>query len=198
MEDYLPISMLNQLEYCPRRFYLMHVCGEIEVNAHVLEGALRHQQAHSAGAEREGDVICHRRVYLWSERLGIAGFADVVEEHVVDGRRVLIPVEYKKGRMGRWLNDHIQLCAQAMCLMEHGQAEVPKGYVFYFGSRRRQEVIFTPELQARTLQAIQHARALIAQGKLPPPLEHYAKCRDCSLEPVCLPREMRKLKEAKL
>jgi CRISPR-associated exonuclease Cas4 len=82
--------------------------------------------------------------------------------------------------------------------MEHGQAEVPKGYVFYFGSRRREEVIFTPELQARTLQAIQYARQLIAQGKPPPPLENYAKCRDCSLEPICLPREMRKLKETKI
>ncbi len=31
--DYLPISMLNQLEYCERRFYLMHVLDEMDVNA---------------------------------------------------------------------------------------------------------------------------------------------------------------------
>ncbi len=38
--EYLPLSMLNQLEYCERRFYLMHVRGEMEINAHVLEGTL--------------------------------------------------------------------------------------------------------------------------------------------------------------
>ncbi len=32
MDDYLPLSMLNQLEYCERRFFLMHVRGEMEVN----------------------------------------------------------------------------------------------------------------------------------------------------------------------
>ena len=32
LPDYLPISMLNQLEYCERRFWLMYVCGEMEVN----------------------------------------------------------------------------------------------------------------------------------------------------------------------
>ncbi|MBL7064107.1 MAG: CRISPR-associated protein Cas4, partial [Anaerolineae bacterium] len=42
--DYLPISMLNQLEYCPRRFWYMFVLGEMEINAPVLEGILRHQR----------------------------------------------------------------------------------------------------------------------------------------------------------
>ena len=39
---YLPTSMLNQLEYCERRFYLMQVLGEMDINADVLEGALRY------------------------------------------------------------------------------------------------------------------------------------------------------------
>ncbi|MEJ5241802.1 MAG: CRISPR-associated protein Cas4 [Anaerolineales bacterium] len=195
MEDYLPISMLNQLEYCERRFYLMYVRGEMEVNAHVLEGALQHEQVHQAGRERQGEILEYRRVYLWSEQLKVAGFADVVEEQVLNGERVLIPIEYKKGRMGRWLNDHIQLCAQALCLMERTQALVPKGYVFYFGSRRREEVIFTPELQVRTQEAVRRAHALAA-GPLPPPLENDRKCRDCSLEPICLPREVRRLKRS--
>ena len=67
--DYLPISMLNQLEYCERRFYLMQVLGEMDINAHVLEGTLRHEQAHTAGAEREGEKVIHRRVYVWSDEL---------------------------------------------------------------------------------------------------------------------------------
>lgn len=195
-EDYLPISMLNQLEYCERRFYLMHVLGEMEVNAHVLEGTFRHEQAHTAGTSREGGTLVHRRVYVWSDELRIAGFADVVEENLTPGlspagRGETIPIEYKKGRMGKWLNDHIQLCAQALCIAERTGAVVPKGYIFYFGSRHREEVEFTPALRQRTVQSIERAHQIVAAHRLPPPLENYNKCRDCSLEPICLPREVR-------
>ncbi len=193
MDDYLPLSMLNQLEYCERRFFLMHVRGEMEVNAHVLEGTLRHEQAHTAGASRQGETVIHRRLYVWSDALQIAGFADVVEEQAVEGKQVLIPIEYKKGRMGKWLNDHIQLCAQALCLEERSGAVICKGYLYYFGSRRREEVEITPQLRERTVESIRRARELVAAGQLPPPLENYNKCRDCSLEPICLPREVRRL-----
>lgn len=189
--DYLPISMLNQLEYCERRFYLMHVLGEMEVNAHVLEGSLQHERVHQADQERQADRTIYRRVYVWSDALRIAGFADVVEEtRDVGGARVLTPVEYKKGRWGKWLNDHVQLCAQALCLEERAGVRIERGYVFYFGVQRRQEVVFTRELRARTEQAIRRAHALVAAGMLPPPITHYAKCRECSLEPICLPREV--------
>lgn len=114
MEDYLPISMLNQLEYCERRFYLMYVRGEMEVNAHVLEGALQHEQVHQAGRERQGEILEYRRVYLWSEQLKVAGFADVVEEQVLNGERVLIPIEYKKGRMTLVERSHPAMCPGAV------------------------------------------------------------------------------------
>ena len=205
-EDYLPISMLNQLEYCERRFYLMHVRGEMEVNAHVLEGTFRHENAHTPGRESGGDTVVHRRVYVWSDELRIAGFADVVEEKALTpgpvsdrpvGSGEMTPVEYKKGRMGKWLNDHIQLCAQALCIAEQTGGVVPKGYIFYFGSRRREEVEITHDLRERTRQSIQRAHQIAAAGHMPPPLENYNKCRDCSLEPICLPREVKLLAEMK-
>jgi CRISPR-associated exonuclease Cas4 len=205
-EEYLPISMLNQLEYCERRFYLMHVMGEMEVNAHVLEGTFRHENAHTAGRERAAEAVLHRKIYVWSDELRIAGFTDVVEENLTPGpsprfdyagaplsakeRGGLVPIEYKKGRMGKWLNDHIQLCAQALCLAEQTGGVVPQGYIFYFGSRRREEVEFTPELRQRTVASIRRAHEIVEAHRLPDPLENYNKCRDCSLEPVCLPREV--------
>ena len=192
-QDYLPISMLNQFEYCERRFYLMHVMGEMEVNAHVLEGSLRHERADTPGQERIGETLSHRRIYVCSDELGIAGFADVIEETAGQ----LHPVEYKKGRMGKWLNDHIQLCAQALCLAERSGVITPLGYIFYFGSRQRQEVHFGPELRQRTALSIRRAQALAAGGRLPQPAENVNKCRDCSLEPVCLPREVKILKGEK-
>ncbi len=184
--DYLPISMLNQLEYCERRFWLMYVQGEMEVNAPVLEGVLQHERVHTAGREQAGQSLTRRRVYVWSDRLRIAGFADVVEGEPDAPLRV---VEHKHGRMGRWLNDHIQLCAQAICLEERTGRPLAEGAIFYWGSRRRVAVPLTPELRARTEAAVARAFALLAAGHLPPPLSRAAKCRDCSLEGICLPRE---------
>ncbi|MEW6045882.1 MAG: CRISPR-associated protein Cas4, partial [Bacillota bacterium] len=70
--EYLPVSMLNQWAYCPRRFYYMYVLGELDVNAPVLEGMLQHERVHEACVEREGETRIHRRVYVWSDRLGVA------------------------------------------------------------------------------------------------------------------------------
>ena len=116
--DYLPISMLNAFEYCPRRFWIEFVNGEMEVNAHVLEGQIKHERAHAGGVEQTGDELTLRRVYIYSDRLRVAGFADLVQTEA----QHLVPVEYKKGKMGKWLNDHIQLCAQALCLEERLEA----------------------------------------------------------------------------
>ena len=212
--DYLPISMLNQVLYCERRFWLMYVCGEMEVNAPVLEGTQQHGRVHEGGAERAGDTVLHRRVYVWSDRLRIAGFADLVEEHGGGaGRRsalatsedaalpwfdeqeaapesVLVPVEYKHGKQGRWMNDQVQLCAQALCLEERTGRAVARGEIFYWRSRRRVEVAFTAELCGETEGAVARAFELLAAGQMPGPIDQSAKCRDCSLEPVCLPREV--------
>jgi CRISPR-associated exonuclease Cas4 len=184
--DYLPISMLNQLEYCERRFWLMYVHGEMVVNAPVLEGIQQHERVHASGAERDGDVIIHRRVYLWSDELRISGFADLVEERAGE----LLPVEYKRGRKGRWLNDHIQLCAQAMCLEERTRQPVAHGQIFYWRSRRRVTVEMTPDLRQKTRAAVARAFELLEAGCMLPPIDHRAKCRDCSLEAICLPREV--------
>jgi CRISPR-associated exonuclease Cas4 len=188
--DYIPIAYLNALEYCPRRFYYEFALGEMVVNEHVLEGSLRHQGVDVGGARMEEGKLRRRRVYIYSERLRLVGFADLVE--LSEGE--WIPVEYKKGRMGRWLNDHIQLCAQALCLEERLGVHIQRGFVFYFGSRRREEVTLTPALRARTEAAVDRAFTLLAAGKLPDPIEEWRKCRDCSLEPLCLPREVRQLR----
>ena len=186
LPDYLPISMLNQLEYCPRRFWLMYVQSEMTINAPVLEGIQQHERAHTGGVEQDGEQTIYRRVYVWSDRLQLVGFADVVEETEGDW----VPVEYKRGRMGRWLNDHIQLCAQALCLEERTGQTVEHGEIFYWRSRRRVRVDITPELRDRTEASVGRAFALLETAQIPPPIDHRTKCRDCSLEEICLPREV--------
>src|SRR5439155_7910200 len=90
--EILPISSLNALEYCPRKFYYQFVQGEMLVNEYVLEGILAHQRVHQAGTSTTRDSgIQTTQLYLYSETLHISGFADVVQER----SGVLIPVEYK-------------------------------------------------------------------------------------------------------
>lgn len=212
LPDYLPISMLNAFEYCPRRFWIEFVNAEMVVNAHVLEGQMRHERAHAGGVQHDGDEVTLRRVYVYSDRLCLAGFVDLVE---VDAATV-VPVEYKKGSMGKWLNDHIQLCAQALCLEERlevgnwrlgvgGQkldghsnlqpltSNIQYGFIFYFGSRHRERVEFDETLRAKTMDSIARIWTMLQENRMPAPIDKFAKCRECSLEPICLPREVRQL-----
>src|SRR6266446_3272787 len=156
----LAISYLNALEYCPRRFYYECALSEFIDNAHTVEGTLRHERSDSGMTTTQDGITTLRRVWVWSDRLRLSGFADVVEEN--EGQ--LTPIEYKKGKMGEWLNDHVQLCAQALCLEEMLGCHIDKGYIFYFGSARREEIIFTPELREHTTEAIRLAFTLLERG----------------------------------
>jgi CRISPR-associated exonuclease Cas4 len=189
--DYLPISAFNHLIYCPRRFWYMYVLGEIEINAPMLEGTLQHQtRVDRPGQETdENGRTIHRRTWVWNERLNIAGFADLVES---DGQS-LVPVEYKHGQKGEWDNDEIQLCAQALCLEEMTGQAIQRGEIFYWRSRRRVTVPFDDTLREQTEAAVHHARALLAANQIPAPLSttERHKCKHCSLQPICLPEEVR-------
>ncbi len=204
----LPISGLNAIEYCPRKFYYQFVQGEMIVNDLVLEGTLEHQRVHQAGTHTTGAAeIETTRLYLYSEALHLSGFADVIEER----GGVFVPVEYKHGHLGEWINDHVQLCAQALCLEERladrfekgrslrSSQLIPYGYIYYVGSRRRAKVHFTEQLRARTRETI--ARALkVATLKIPPPPlsgKMVERCPDCSLLPLCMPDEVRMLQSKK-
>src|SRR5436305_11470254 len=156
----LSISYLNALEYCPRRFYYECALSEFIDNAHVIEGTMRHARSDSGVTTSAGGITTLRRVWVWSDRLRLSGFADVVEEQ--EGQ--LTPIEYKKGKMGEWLNDHVQLCAQALCLEEMRGCTITYGYIFYFGSARREEVAFNELLRQHTEETIQQSFLLLDLG----------------------------------
>ena len=193
--DYLPLSYLNQLVYCPRRFWYMYIQGEIAINAPMLEGTFQHQtRADKPGTDTDDrGRIAHRRLWVWSDRLKIAGFADFVEE-AASGKQQLIPVEYKHGKKGKWANDNIQLCAQALCLEEMTGQSIEQGEIFYWRSRRRVMVPFNDNLRQMTETAVIQARHLITANHIPPAITDRKKCKHCSIQPICLPDETNKLK----
>jgi len=141
-------------------------------------------------------------MYLCAPKLGVVGYCDLLEasEETCTNDLVtlaladkLYPVEYKKGKMGKWISDHTQLCAQALALeevLDIAAGSVKHGYVYYFGSARRDEVALDEALRFQTVTAIAEARRISALNQPPPPLTNWRKCRDCSLEPLCLPREV--------
>lgn len=218
--DYLPISYLNALVYCPRRFYYEFAQGEMLVNEHVLQGRFYHRPTDAGGVRTIDGTRRIRSAYVYSDHLRISGLIDIVEvpdatgitastdpldlapPAPADGEvtpaepATFYPVELKKGSAhGGGANDQIQLCAQGLCLEERTRRILSGGYVFSFRTMHRTWIPFTPELRAQTEETIRRAFTLLAAGRLPPPLpaEQDRKCRACSLEPLCLPREVRAL-----
>jgi CRISPR-associated exonuclease Cas4 len=197
--EMLPISSLNALDYCPRSFYYQVVQGETPDNEFILEGTLAHERVHQPGTRMtEEGVIETTRLYLASETLHLSGFADVIEERA----GALIPVEYKCGKGGDWPGEHIQLCAQALCLEERlpERAPITHGSIYYVESRRRVQVPFTPQLRERTRAAIARAFQVASLEAPPPPLSGKlaaSRCPSCGLLLLCLPEEVRRLREGR-
>lgn len=206
--EYVPISYLNAYAYCPRRFYYEFTLGEMVVNEHVLEGQQLHERSDAGGSSTLGDKLQLRRVYVCASQLGLVGYCDLVEVEGGGGdlatmARVgqVYPVEYKKGKMGQWVNDHTQLCAQAMALEEVlavPEGSICRGYMFYFGSARRDEVAINDALRAQTMAMLTEARKVAVLDTPPLPITNRRKCRDCSLEPICLPREVLALRAGEI
>lgn len=189
MDEYIPISYINALAYCPRRFYYEYVHAEMLENEYVVEGRILHAPSDEGGKVWRDEVTQQRKIYVWSDRLQLAGIIDVVEWR----NGSLAPVEYKRGRLGRWRNDHAQLCAQALCLEERLGVTIAEGYIFSFANQRRETVEFTPDLRAWTEALATEAHQLASLEVIPPPIDQQERCRACSLEPLCLPDEVRAL-----
>jgi CRISPR-associated exonuclease Cas4 len=183
----IPLSALNHWAYCPRRCGLIHMEGEFTDNIHTACGNSEHAQVDRAAhvTSRDGARVEYA-LPVWSDRQGLIGKCDVVE-FWPDGS--VFPVEYKHGPKRKWLNDDIQLAAQAMCLEDMLGQPVPRGAIYHASSHRRREVAITPALRAKVIETADAIRAMLASGKLPPPVND-ARCRECSLRGICQPEAL--------
>jgi CRISPR-associated exonuclease Cas4 len=182
--ELLPLSLLNDYLFCPRRAALKIVEGWRAENKHTVLGDIVHEHADLPGYEVAKGIKLLRALPVFSDRLGLNGKCDIVEQH---SGGLLCPVEYKKGKRRQFENDDAQLCAQALCLEEMFKLPVERGAVFHAESKRRREVEFTPELRTLTEEAIQQLHRLLALEQVPP-AEFKPACEECSLFKICLPR----------
>lgn len=199
-DNLLPISALQHMIFCDRQAALIHLERIWLDNTLTVEGSDLHRVVDDMGSETRGAVLIRRGLSLRSHRLGVTGKADVIEFHGVpaestepgcvlsgvDGRWRPFPVEYKRGRPKEHRADEVQLCAQAMCLEEALDVEVPAGALFYGQMRRRQSIPFGQELRELTTRTAANLHAMM-QSRTTPVRNRQKKCDRCSLLPACLP-----------
>ena len=80
---------------------------------------------------------------------------------------------------------------QGLLLEEELGVHVPRGIIYYIGSKSRVEVLLDEDLRSKTLQATRTIRELSDRDAPPEPLpaELRHRCFGCSLAPVCQPEE---------
>ncbi len=179
-----PLSLLNDFLFCPRRAALKAIDGCWGENVHTVIGDLAHEHADLPGYELAKGVKLLRALPVFSDRLGLSGICDIVEQNAANE---LSPVEYKKGPRRKFINDDAQLCAQALCLEEMFGKAVPRGAVFHAANKRRRSVEFTLQLRAATEEAIAALHLLVEAGNIPQAIYKPA-CEGCSLYEICLPK----------
>lgn len=176
------ISALNHYLYCPRRCALVHVEQVWDENLYTMRGSDVHENVDTISSHELSGVRYERALPIWSSRLNLVGKADLVEFH----GETPYPVEYKSGRHKEFENDYMQLCAQAVCLEEMFGIPVPKGALYWHGSRERQEVVFTDAMRAQVAKVAAAVHEMVDNRITPPPVND-KRCKNCSLKESCMP-----------
>ncbi|MCM1100268.1 MAG: CRISPR-associated protein Cas4 [Clostridium sp.] len=194
--ELFPLSWLSQYGYCKRRCSLLALEQIWQENEYTAAGRIQHKRVHTARTEQRGEVINIYEMPVFSRRLGVSGFCDCVEARLSpsgvsvpygEGKYTFFPVEYKHGIVRDEEEYHLQLCAQAICLEERFGTQVQKGAIFFIDAHRRDEVVLTEELRAKTWETAKEISKMIEDQKLISAV-YGAKCKKCSLQEVCRPR----------
>ncbi|HDZ02544.1 MAG TPA: CRISPR-associated protein Cas4, partial [Nitrospirae bacterium] len=135
-DNLLPLSALQHLLFCERQCALIHIEQAWGENLFTAEGRIMHDRVDTAKHETRRNIRTEFGVPLRSLRLGLIGKADAVEFHKRGNMWHPFPVEYKRGKPKQDNSDKVQLCAQALCLEEMMNVEIPKGALFYGKTRR--------------------------------------------------------------
>ncbi|MDI6808744.1 MAG: CRISPR-associated protein Cas4 [Candidatus Eisenbacteria bacterium] len=190
-DDLIQLSALQHFVFCERQCALIHIERVWNENLFTVEGRIMHEHVDAAKREARGGIRIEYGVPLRSLRLGLIGKADAVEFHKEDDNWIPFPVEYKRGKPKPDNCDKVQLCAQALCLEEMLNVEIPEGALFYGRTRRRYVVAFDNALRTETEGAARKLHALI-ESAVTPMAEYSDKCKRCSLLDQCLPRASKK------
>ena len=186
--DYIPIAALNHYYYCPHRYWRMFCASEFQENQYTIDGTTLHDRVHTLNQLHLEETWQIRAIWLKSQEYQLIGKADLIEVENKD----IYPVEYKRGRKGEWVNDELQVVAQALCLEEMTNTRIDRGYIYYAKTHQRQEVSIDEKLRNEAINTIKNIQEIINTGKIPKPV-YGKKCKGCSLYSVCLPMANQKV-----
>lgn len=202
-EDYLLLSGIQHFAFCRKQWALIHIEQQWAENYRTTAGELMHKKAHDEGSfEKRGSLLIVRGLRISSRELGVSGQCDVVEFHQDENGVTLfgydekwkpVPVEYKHGAPKENNADKLQLCAQAICLEEMFQTNIPEGYLFYGENRRRSHVEFTDDLREEVVKVTKEMHDLFRRGYTPN-VKPTKQCKACSLENLCVPKLQKAMK----
>ena len=181
--DYLLLSGLQHISFCPRQCALIHIKQLWNENFFTASGRAQHEKVHSGVMESRKAVRIERDLKIASSLLGLTGKTDAVEFYS-DGR--IVPVEYKHGEPKENTCDEVQLCAQVICLEEMLNCKISEGALFYFKIRKRISVSITDELRTETIKLANEFHVLVESGETPK-AEYTHKCESCSFIDECFP-----------
>jgi len=186
--DLIPISLVAQHVYCPRRAWL-EAAGEKTDSYAMTAGELAHAATDDPTTGRGGRK---RAIDVTHPGLGITGRADTVEDQ--NGR--IQVVEYKATPVRRKAEVtppmRVQLALQSACLREMGH-DVSGCSVYFTTHRRRVSVQISNEDTEKAIAQATQTRLTVEASTAPEPLIDDPRCMGCSHSDVCLPEE-RKLK----
>ncbi len=199
-EDLLPLSGLQHMAFCQRRWALVQIEKLWAENRFTAEGNQLHERAHSGEVESRPGVPIRRTLPIHSFRLGLSGQVDVVEFVPMQGQSgggmsldghkgswKVYPIEYKRSRGGGVAGPYaVQLCGQAMCLEEMLGVQIAEGAIFDGTTKRRKAVQFSIGLRRTVERLATRMHELLARSKTPEPVLMSA-CVKCSLHELCQP-----------
>ena len=199
--EYLMLSGIQHFLFCRRQWALIHVGGFWEENEHTVRGEQQHEKVHDPDfTEKRKGIMTVRAMKVGSRTLGISGECDAVvftadpegvKLHGHKGTWKVLPVEYKSGKPKEGLEDVLQVVAQSMCLEEMLSCTIPQAALYYYRTHSRVYIDVTDDLREKVRSAMQEMHQYIERKRIPV-VRYTAKCRQCSLHDLCMPKTTNK------
>lgn len=198
-DKYLHLSGIQHFVFCRRQWALIEIEQAWIENYLTLDGRIMHENAHNGlELERRGERLISRGLPVSSHQLGFTGKCDVVEYtktsessgvylHDIEGKYLVSPIEYKRGKVKVGEEDEMQVAAQAIALEEMLSASIEKAYIFYGRHQRRHEVLIDTEIR-RSVQEIADEMHDYSERAYVPKVRYQSKCKSCSLFDICMPQ----------
>ena len=186
LEDTLPISLICDFIFCPRRAWL-EIQGEKIESLQMERGFHDHRAVDDANGGR-GDTD-YRAVNVNHQGWGLSGRLDAVRLNEDNG---VIIREYKATPVRRSMDVthamRIQLALQAACMEDMGY-RVDGTEIFFTSHHRIVPVELRKSDYEEAYGSVQEVRKLIECETAPLPFEDDPRCMRCSHAGICLPEE---------